>query len=173
MACLLPDYQRDEDIDPLVRQMNIHYDRGLTTYKDEWNAKHHLAHGAVNVRKRPPGMNSQPTPDTGLKSQPTPDTGVKSQPTPDTQTKLIEQSAVVKSTGNERKQWIEAIKTELGNMSNTLRTARPGELDELRRLGIKATPARMVFAQKPPKRKHDWWYADNVWTHLEIQALAI
>ena len=60
---------------------------------------------------------------------------------------------MVKSTGEERKQWIKAIKTQLRNMPHTLRKANTGELDELRRLGIKATPTRMVFAQKHTKKK--------------------
>ena len=67
----------------------------------------------------------------------------------------IDQGTVLRSMGKEREEWLAAIKEELQNQmrSSTFSTATTEDLEELLRLCISPTPSRMVFVQKPGKKK--------------------
>ena len=65
----------------------------------------------------------------------------------------VEQQAVVKSHGDERKRWIKAITDEIEGLrrTNTMRPATPGEVREFRSKGDPVAPSKMVFVIKPGK----------------------
>ena len=69
------------------------------------------------------------------------------------QPRTVEQSTVAKPIGKELQDWKDTIHKELGSMAATLRLATQAEKDELRRLSVQPTPSRMVFAQKPNRKK--------------------
>ena len=65
----------------------------------------------------------------------------------------VDQGTVLRSVGKEREEWIAAIKEELANQTSTLTKATTENLEELLRIGVLPTPSRMVFVQKPGKKK--------------------
>jgi len=128
-----------------LRQMN------RAPPKCEHKSRQYVGH--VLPEGPPPAMSAaspQASPPVA-KQSPKPTAGTP--PPPPEQAQTIDQSTVVKSQGKDRDGWVEAIEKELANLGGTIRHAKPQELEELGRLGVKPTPSRMVFVQKPTKKK--------------------